>query len=176
MTERKPLGMNFESWIDKQVREATERGEFDNLRGSGKPIPGSGAIDDENWWLTNYLRREGVRADGMLPPSLVLRRDVEQLPETARELDTERQVRDAVAELNRRIVEWLRLPHGPHVPVSPVDAEDIVSRWRSERASARQNKPNKPNKPTGSPRTDAEHSDTQPNWWRRFIRLESRAQ
>ncbi|MEV0587999.1 DUF1992 domain-containing protein [Nonomuraea sp. NPDC050310] len=32
--------MPFKTWIDRQIREATERGEFDNLPGTGKPIPG----------------------------------------------------------------------------------------------------------------------------------------
>ncbi len=39
MTERKPPGVSFETWIDKQIREAADRGEFDNLPGAGKPIP-----------------------------------------------------------------------------------------------------------------------------------------
>ena len=29
---------DWESAIDKQVREAMERGDFDNLRGTGKPL------------------------------------------------------------------------------------------------------------------------------------------
>lgn len=29
---------DWESWIDQQVREAQERGEFDNLPGKGKPL------------------------------------------------------------------------------------------------------------------------------------------
>ncbi len=33
MTERKPPGVSFETWIDKQIREATERGEFAHLSG-----------------------------------------------------------------------------------------------------------------------------------------------
>src|SRR5690606_33986862 len=106
MTERKPPDLTFESWIDKQVREAAERGEFANLAGAGKPIPGAGTSVDENWWLRDYLRREGVRADGMLPESLVLRREVEQIHETARELDSEREIRAAVSDLNQRIVRW----------------------------------------------------------------------
>lgn len=136
MTERKPPDQTFESWIDKQVREATERGEFDNLRGAGQPIPGVGTQVDENWWLRGYLRREGVRADGMLPDSLVLRRDVERIQETVAELDTEREVRAAVAELNQRVVRYVRVPTPPHVPVGPVDADTVVRRWRDERASA----------------------------------------
>ena len=39
MTERKPPGMSFTSWIDQQINEATERGLFDNLPGAGKPLP-----------------------------------------------------------------------------------------------------------------------------------------
>jgi DnaJ family protein C protein 28 len=29
---------NWESWIDQQIREAQERGEFDNLPGKGQPL------------------------------------------------------------------------------------------------------------------------------------------
>lgn len=32
------LPAQFESWIDKQIREAQERGDFDNLRGAGQPL------------------------------------------------------------------------------------------------------------------------------------------
>lgn len=31
-TERKSPGVSFETWIDRQIREATERGEFDDAR------------------------------------------------------------------------------------------------------------------------------------------------
>jgi hypothetical protein len=40
MTERKPPGMRYEDWIERQIREAQERGAFDDLPGAGKPIPG----------------------------------------------------------------------------------------------------------------------------------------
>ena len=29
---------DWEKWIDQQIREAQERGEFDNLPGKGKPL------------------------------------------------------------------------------------------------------------------------------------------
>jgi hypothetical protein len=32
MTERKPPGMSFTSWIDQQISGAEERGAFDDLR------------------------------------------------------------------------------------------------------------------------------------------------
>src|SRR5690606_13052222 len=100
MTERKPVEHTFESWVDKQIREATERGEFENLAGAGKPIPGAGAPVDENWWIRGYLRRQGVPADGLLPDSLVLRRDRQRLAETvAGDCDSEAEVRAEVAAL-----------------------------------------------------------------------------
>ena len=39
MTERKPPGTSFTSWIDQRVSEAAGRGAFDDLPGAGKPIP-----------------------------------------------------------------------------------------------------------------------------------------
>ncbi|CAM4357810.1 DUF1992 domain-containing protein [Nocardia ninae] len=159
MTERKPAKLDFESWIDKQIREATARGEFENLPGAGKPIPRGS--DDENWWLKGYLRKEGVSGDALLPPSLLLRRDIERLPETVRELTSERAVRETVRELNKRVVDWLRLPHGPYVRIAPVDTEEIVEQWRAER------------RPKRSPDTSVVAPKPAPDttsWWRRLFR------
>jgi hypothetical protein len=41
VSERKPPGVSWESWVDKQIREAQDKGEFDDL-------PGHGPTDDEN--------------------------------------------------------------------------------------------------------------------------------
>ena len=41
MTERKPPGVSWESWIDRQIREAEERGAFADPRG-WQADPGSG--------------------------------------------------------------------------------------------------------------------------------------
>lgn len=65
-----PPGVVFEGWIDRQIREAIERGEFDNLPGAGKPIPNLDD-NDENWWIKSKLEREGIKAP--LPNALALR-------------------------------------------------------------------------------------------------------
>ncbi|MFE3442827.1 DnaJ family domain-containing protein [Nocardia sp. NPDC059180] len=160
MTERKPPDLTFESWVDKQVREATERGEFEKLPGTGKPIPGAGTGVEENWWLRDYLRREGVRADGMLPESLVLRRDIEEIRETVRELDSERAVRAAVSELDQRIVRWVRTQTPPIVPIAPVDADEVVAQWRADRAPTRPKQPSRDAEPTAS-------APIKRRWWQR---------
>jgi Domain of unknown function (DUF1992) len=135
MTERKPPGVSFESWVEKQIREATERGAFDNLPGAGKPIKDLDKPYDE-LWVKRQLRKEGASAEDLLPTPLKLRKEVERLPETVRDLRTEQAVRDVVAEINRRIMAWLRTPlDGPRIPVAPVDADKIVDQWRDSRPS-----------------------------------------
>lgn len=134
MTEHEPAGMRYETWVDRQIREASERGAFDDLPGTGKPLPGGDRPYDEHWWLRDHLRREGLSAVAALPTPLRLRKEIEQLPETLAELRSERAVREAVAELNGRVADWLRAPSGPHVPVRPVDADAALAAWRARRA------------------------------------------
>ncbi len=50
-------GEPFESHVDRLLREAMERGDFDDLPGKGKPIPGAGTKDDEYWWLRKWVKR-----------------------------------------------------------------------------------------------------------------------
>ncbi|HEX6524034.1 MAG TPA: DUF1992 domain-containing protein [Streptosporangiaceae bacterium] len=131
MTERKPKEMGFTSWIDQQIREAEERGLFDDLPGTGKPIPTRRQEADYGLaWARDYARREGVPEEELLPTPLRLRKEAERLTETVQELGSEQEVRDAVAGLNRRIMEWRRMPLGPPIFVPLVGEEKLLSRWR----------------------------------------------
>lgn len=125
----------YESAVDRAIREAAERGAFDDLPGRGKPLP---HLDDpsEDWWLRRYLDREGISREMLLPPSVQLRKEIDRLPGTLAALRTERDVRDAVAELNARIVEHLRYPSGPRISVRRVDADEAVARWAADRSPA----------------------------------------
>ncbi|MFE9188530.1 DUF1992 domain-containing protein [Micromonospora sp. NPDC007208] len=124
----------WEASVEAKIQDAVQRGEFDNLPGMGKPIPGRGAPYDESWWIKSFLEREALPSDLLLPTSLQLRRRIEQVPDEVRDLPTEESVRDFVAQLNAQIVAWLRNPDGPRVVVRPVNADDVVRRWRAERA------------------------------------------
>jgi hypothetical protein len=138
MTERKPPQMKFSTWIDQQVADAERRGVFNDLPGAGKPLnlrPGPADGDYGQAWLRDYARREGVPAEDMLPTPLRLRREIERLAETAGEFRSEAEVREAAADLNRRIVEWRRIPLGPPVHVRLVNADDLVARWRAASAA-----------------------------------------
>jgi hypothetical protein len=159
----------YESALDRQIRLAAERGAFDDLPGKGKPLPGLDEPDDELWWVRRYLDREGISRDTLLPPSVQLRKELDRLPETLRELPTEAAVRDAVGELNLRVVEHLRAPSGPRVRVGKVDVEDAVRRWREGRR-APEAPPARPAAPeSAQPPEPPEPSEPRPRrrWFRR---------
>ena len=130
MTDRKPPDVTFRSWIDQQISDAAERGAFDNLSGAGKPLPDRGP-DADQAWLMDWLRREGVRTEEMLPTPLRLRKESHRLTESVQKLRTEAEVLAAVAELNQRIMDWRRLPIGPPIFVPLVDADAMLGRWRA---------------------------------------------
>ncbi len=46
-----------EAFVDRVIREAMERGEFDDLPGKGEPIPGAGTVDTEGWWIRSWVER-----------------------------------------------------------------------------------------------------------------------
>jgi len=168
MTERKPPQMKFSTWIDQQIADAERRGVFDDLPGKGKPLnikPGAADGDYGQAWLRDYARREGVPAEEMLPTPLRLRREIERLAETAGEFRSEAEVREAAADLNRRIVEWRRIPLGPPIHVRLVNADDLVARWRAARAS-RPARPS-PSQPPAPPQPPAPRArGRRRGWWR----------
>jgi len=136
MTERKPQGMSFRSWIDQQVNDAAERGAFDNLPGTGKPLR-RGETDNPDAWVLDWVRREGVSTEELLPTPLRLRKQAARLADSVPECASEQEVRECVAELNDRIMEWRRLPIGPPIFVPLVDSEAMVAKWRAERPEPR---------------------------------------
>src|SRR5215467_5887869 len=129
MTERKPAGMSFRSWIDQQIDDAAERGLFDDLPGAGKPLPKRDE-DAAQAWLREYLRREGLSSQDVLPTPLKLRKEREVLAERAPELPSEQDVIDAVAELNDRIMAWRRLPLDSPIFVPLADEAQMTGLWR----------------------------------------------
>ncbi len=124
----------FETWIDRQIREATERGEFDNLPGEGKPIKGLDGREDENWWIKGLLERENIT--GLLPGPLLLRKEAAEIGDTVADCRTEAEVREIVADLNARIADGRRRGvDGPNIFVRSVDVERVVREWRERKGS-----------------------------------------
>ncbi|WP_043500922.1 DUF1992 domain-containing protein [Georgenia sp. SUBG003] len=173
MTERKPTDVPAGNWVDQLIRAAQERGEFDDLPGAGKPLPGIDAPLDEDWWVRQKIRDEGLPADALLPPALLLRKEVAGLPEAVRDLPTEEAVREAVREVNLRVAAWIRTPTGPVVPVSPADPEKVVTAWRTAQggpAASGAEAPEPPEPPEPEPTPDGEEPFARRSWSRRLLR------
>jgi hypothetical protein len=116
------------------IREAIERGEFENLSGAGKPLRNLRRNQD---WANEWVQREDL--SGVLPPELALRREAERIVDTVEDEPSEDRVREIVAELNRRIREMrLRPPsghqRGPDSFLRTVSADRIVAEWEQRRA------------------------------------------
>ncbi|HEX5138204.1 MAG TPA: DUF1992 domain-containing protein [Planctomycetota bacterium] len=122
-----------EHYIDRLIREAQERGEFDNLPGAGKPIPGLDKPHDELWWVKQLLEREEI---SLAPSTLALRKRVEQAIEAIRRASTEEQVRRLVADLNAEIARAnSRAASGPPTDMAPLDPDETVRRWRARNSA-----------------------------------------
>lgn len=124
MTERKPPGLDFETWIDRQIREAEERGDFKDLPGAGKPLENLDRPYDETWWLKEKMAREGL---SFMPPSLALRKEAEDALDQARRAPTDSAARRIVEALNVKIAEALRRPPaGPPLRLSVIDIDAFL--------------------------------------------------
>jgi hypothetical protein len=134
MTERKPLGMSFETWVDSQISRAQDRGDFDDLAGTGKPLPRRTAEESAYAWVLDKARQENIDVLGMLPPALALRKEREDLPRRVVALPSEDAVRALVGDFNDRVeLFWRRPQEGPAVPVGLADVETLVAVWRMGR-------------------------------------------
>jgi Domain of unknown function (DUF1992) len=145
-----------ESLVERRIREAVERGEFDALPGAGRPLDLHDA-GDPDWWIKRYTRREGIDLSQALPPPLALRREAEGFPESLLDLTSEEQVRAVLADFNARVrTAWLR---PSRLPVHPylVDVDDVVARWHALRAR------DVPPPPDPGP----EPRPARRRWWRR---------
>jgi DnaJ homologue, subfamily C, member 28, conserved domain len=131
VTSRKPPGIAWESWVEQQIREARERGEFDDLPGHGKPLPDLDRPRDELWWVRKKLQREKVSYS---PPAISLRREVDDALEQVAAASTETEVRTLVASINDRIrYVNSHTISGPPTSIGVLDVDDVVQKWRQKR-------------------------------------------
>ncbi|MFC6237396.1 DnaJ family domain-containing protein [Longivirga aurantiaca] len=122
--------MDAESLAEKAIREAIERGEFDNLPGAGKPLKLSNSGDPE-WWLKNLVEREG---DVPLGGAVSLRREADSFPESLADMPHEQAVRAVLEDFNARVTDdWRRPQVGKGIPVvaRKVDVDAMVERWKA---------------------------------------------
>lgn len=70
---RKPPGKRWRDVIEEQIREAQERGDFDNLPGAGKPLK----LDENPYAGDRALAFHLLQQNGVLPQELEVGREVD---------------------------------------------------------------------------------------------------
>ncbi|MFF0338269.1 DUF1992 domain-containing protein [Kribbella sp. NPDC004875] len=132
MTKRRPPGMSNQEWVESQIKLAQNQGEFDNLPGAGKPLKLADQHDPD-WWVKDFIRREDVETEALLPPAVQLRKEKQHVHEKVRGMRRESEVREYLADLNKRIRVSIRDTTGPVVPTGPVNEEAVIAQWRMDR-------------------------------------------
>jgi DnaJ-like protein len=160
VTERKPPGVSFETWVERQIGQAQERGDFTGLRGAGEPLPAWDPDETAYDWAIAKARREGIKPAEMLPPGLALRRERDELPERVAGLPSEGAVRAVAEDYNARVEAFWRQPQPSRWSPVPglADVEALVEGWRRDRPP-----------PPPPPAAEADVPDTPPRrrWWQR---------
>lgn len=133
--QRKRRQVDDAARADYLVRDAMARGEFDNLKYAGKPIPGLGDGHDPDWWIKGLMQRENVT--GLGPKAILLRTEDAELDARLDTRWSEKQVREIVEDFNARVIDARRqLEGGPPVVTRTRDVGQEVLRWRERKAAA----------------------------------------
>ncbi|HWI31022.1 MAG TPA: DUF1992 domain-containing protein [Microbacterium sp.] len=137
--------------VEASIDQAIRRGDFDDLPGAGKPIPGLGTTHDPDWWIRRKIERE--RLTGLGPPALTLRTEFAELEQRLDALRAERDVRDYLEDFNRRVIEARRqLLGGPPVVTPTVDVDECVRAWGERRDAATRRSAAEAGEPARKPR------------------------
>jgi Domain of unknown function (DUF1992) len=120
-------------YVEVVIQQAIRRGDFDDLPGSGKPLPNLGQTYDPDWWIRQKIERE--RITGLGPPALTLRAENAALDARLEAAPSERAVREMLQDFNSRVIEARRqLLGGPPVVTPTRDIDEEARRWRERRA------------------------------------------
>ncbi|HEX6196948.1 MAG TPA: DUF1992 domain-containing protein [Jiangellaceae bacterium] len=130
------FGGTYESWIDKQIRDAEERGDFDDLPGKGEPLKNPSRPDDPDWWIKQKVAEEGLDLSAAMPLPLQLRKEAQGLPERIVRERSESAVRAVVEDFNERVrASWRQSFAGLPVQAQLADVDELLEHWRAERTA-----------------------------------------
>jgi hypothetical protein len=128
-----PTAADRAAYVETAIQQAIRRGDFDNLPGADKPLPGLNGRYDPDWWIRRKIESEQLT--GLGPPALTLRTEDAAFDDRLDGMHREQDVRAAIDEFNLRVKEARRqLLGGPPVVTQLRDPDQAVRAWRERRA------------------------------------------
>ena len=136
MTERKPLGTSWESWIEAQIRVAQEQGAFDNLPGAGKPLPNIDQVTTHSGGSSSSPSASSSPC--CRPRSSCCARWSGSSPRWRSPLTRRPCVAASPPSTSRSPRLNATVTEGPPTRLGPLDIDQVVARWRRTRSATPQ--------------------------------------
>jgi hypothetical protein len=113
---------------ERKIREAMDRGEFDNLSGAGKPLP-----EEDLSGVPEELRMayKVLKNAGCLPPEVELRKEIVNLRDLVRSTEDDEGRRKRLKELQFKLMKLEMMRNRPvNLDAFPEYEEKVVERLR----------------------------------------------
>ena len=94
--------LGYQKLVEKKIKEAKERGEFDNLPGQGKPLN----LDDDSSVPEDLrLAYKILKNADCLPPEIELRKEIRQMEDMLENIPDERERYRQIKRINLKIMQ-----------------------------------------------------------------------
>src|SRR6266446_604966 len=121
-------GRRYYDYVEEQIREAQERGEFDNLQGSGKPLH----LDDNPYLGDKAMAYGLLKSNQVAPAEIELAKEIRTQEKRAYNASVEKAAAEyerTLRELNSKILTLnLIAPPAMHQPL--LEVEKLVQGFR----------------------------------------------
>jgi TusA-related sulfurtransferase len=94
--------------VEQRIKEALERGEFDNLQGQGEPL---NLEDDSNVPEDLRLAYRILKNADCLPPELELKKEIRQMEDMLENIPDEREKYRQIKKINYKIMHLNMMGH-----------------------------------------------------------------
>jgi hypothetical protein len=116
----------YQKIVEKKIKEASEKGEFDNLPGKGKPL----VLDDENGIPEDLrLAYKVLKNADCLPPEIELRKEIRQMEDMLENIPDEKERYRQIKKINYKIMQLNMMGHkSPLLEDSQVYYSKVIDR------------------------------------------------